>query len=249
MPAQKKAAETAHSIPRSNDAPVIIGYARTSTVDQNLTLQTAALAGIGAVHTFTDRLSGGYRKRPGLEGALAALRPGDTLAVWKLDRLGRDLAHLVLTIDELQRRGIRFRSITEAIDSMTPHGRLLLGIFGTLAEYERALTSERIIAGIAARRNAGSTIGRPRRMSADRIAAARALRETGKTWRQIATILGIARSTVLVALQHEDLANGEPVRPRWRPRKIEVQPADWAATAAADTLFPAPSGLVRASAK
>ena len=222
MGTKKPKVLAAVAAPEFPAGPQVLGYARTSTVDQNLDLQTNALRDLGAVRIFTDQVSGSSRKRPGLDAALAALRPGDSLAVWKLDRLGRDSAHVILTVDELRQRGIRLRSITEAIDSETPHGRLLLGIFATLAEYERSLIRERIIAGIAARRKAGSAIGRPRRMSADRIAAARALRETGKTWRQIASILGIARSTILDALQHEDLVNGEPVRPRWRPRKSET---------------------------
>src|SRR4051794_26929572 len=126
---------------------MLIGYARVSTTDQNLDLQTDALQAAGCERLFSDTLSGARVERPGLTTALAACRPGDTLVVWKLDRLGRSLAHLVETVRELGARGVGFRSLQEQLDTTTSGGKLIFHIFASLVECERDLIRERTTAG------------------------------------------------------------------------------------------------------
>jgi DNA invertase Pin-like site-specific DNA recombinase len=131
--------------------PARIGYARVSTTDQTLNLQRDAFKAVGCAKSFTDRgLSGSLASRPGLDRALAALRPGDTLIVWKLDRRGRSLAHLVQTIAALSESGINLRSLSDPIDTQSPGGRLVLHIMGAIAEFEGALVVERTRAGLEA---------------------------------------------------------------------------------------------------
>ncbi len=139
-----------------------IGYARISTGDQTLDLQQDALTKAGCDRVFTDTASGAKADRPGLARALELLRPGDALVVWRLDRLGRSLQHLIQTLIELDGRGIGFKSLTESIDTTTPGGRLIFHIFGALAEFERELIRERTNAGLAAARARGRKGGRPR---------------------------------------------------------------------------------------
>lgn len=139
----------------------LIGYARVSTDEQNPALQFDALTGAGCHRIFSDNASGAIVCRPALEDALAALKPGDTLVTWKLDRLGRSLSHLIGLVSLLEGRGVAFRSLSEAIDTTTASGRLLFHVMGALAEFERALISERTRAGMAAARARGSLIGRP----------------------------------------------------------------------------------------
>jgi DNA invertase Pin-like site-specific DNA recombinase len=138
---------------------MLIGYMRVSSADerQSVDLQRDALiaAGVDERHLHQDRASGARDDRPGLKACLADLRPGDLLVVWKLDRLGRSLSHLIRIIDELKGRGVAFRSLTEAIDTTTAHGAFLFNLFGSLAEYERALIKERVAAGLAAARRRG----------------------------------------------------------------------------------------------
>jgi DNA invertase Pin-like site-specific DNA recombinase len=123
---------------------MLIGYARVSTDDQNLELQLAALKGIGCDRIFQDAgVSGKVAKRPGLGKALAALKRGDTLVVWRLDRLGRSLSHLIETIGMLEKRSVHFRSLTETIDTSSSGGRLVFHLMGAMAEFEHALISER----------------------------------------------------------------------------------------------------------
>lgn len=140
---------------------MLIGYARVSTDEQNPALQFDALTRAGCARIFTDSASGALLNRPELDKALARLKPGDTLVTWKLDRLGRSLAHLISLVAQLEARGIAFCSLSEAIDTGTPSGRLLFHVMGALAEFERALISERTRAGMAAARARGSVIGRP----------------------------------------------------------------------------------------
>ncbi len=121
---------------------MLIGYARVSTLDQTLALQQDALAAAGCGHIFTDTASGALTDRPGLAQALSHLRAGDTLVVWRLDRLGRSLAHLIDTIKDLQGRGIHFKSIQEQLDTTTSGGKLVFHVFGALAEFERDLIRE-----------------------------------------------------------------------------------------------------------
>ena len=139
-----------------------IGYARVSTTDQTLSLQRDALTAAHCSPIYTDTMSGTKDRRPGLEQALSHLRAGDTLVVWRLDRLGRSLKHLIDTIQDLEQRGVGFRSLTENIDTTTPGGKLIFHIFGSLAEFERALIVERTQAGLAAARARGRNGGRPR---------------------------------------------------------------------------------------
>ena len=141
---------------------MLVGYARVSTHDQTLALQQDALERAGCDRIFADTASGATAERSGLEDALAFARPGDTLVVWKLDRLGRSLPHLIETIARLQERGIGFRSLTEQLDTTTSGGKLVFHIFGALAEFERDLIREHTQAGLLAARAQGRRGGRPR---------------------------------------------------------------------------------------
>lgn len=142
---------------------MLIGYARVSTNEQNLDLQRDALlkAGVLSKDIYTDTSTGTKAQRPGLTSALSHLRSGDTLVVWRLDRLGRSLAHLIETVTTLKKQGIAFKSITEHIDTSTATGQLVFHIFGALAEFERNLINERTIAGLEAARVRGKKGGRP----------------------------------------------------------------------------------------
>jgi DNA invertase Pin-like site-specific DNA recombinase len=141
---------------------MLIGYARVSTTDQTLALQQDALTKAGCEKIFTDTASGSQVLRPGLAEALIFARSGDTLVVWRLDRLGRTLRHLIDTIKTLKERGIQFRSIQEQIDTSTSGGKLVFHLFGMLAEFERDLIRERTQAGLTAARARGRVGGRPR---------------------------------------------------------------------------------------
>jgi DNA invertase Pin-like site-specific DNA recombinase len=157
---------------------MLIGYARVSTDDQTLDLQRDALTKAGCGRLFTDTMSGATAARPGLTEALAFARPGDTLVVWRLDRLGRSLRHLIETVTELATRGVGFKSLNESIDTTNPGGKLIFHIFGALAEFERDLIRERTTAGLTAARARGRTGGRPKvKAFADpqKLAAARTL--------------------------------------------------------------------------
>jgi DNA invertase Pin-like site-specific DNA recombinase len=138
---------------------------RTSSTDQNLELQLDAFERAGCTKVFEDRISGAKAERPGLDQALDYLRPGDTLVVWRLDRLGRSLKHLVQVVSELEEQGVGFRSLEESIDTTTTGGRLVFHIFSALAEFERTLIRERTMAGLAAARARGRLGGRPRKLS------------------------------------------------------------------------------------
>jgi DNA invertase Pin-like site-specific DNA recombinase len=188
---------------RSSDAgeitskPMLIGYARVSTVDQNLALQRDALTEAGCTKIFTEQMSGAVTDRPVLHDALEFARSGDTLIVWKLDRLARSMKQLIETIENLRVRGIGFRSLTEALDTTTAQGRLVFHMFGALAEFERSLIRERTQAGLAAARRAGRTGGRPPKLTEDDLEAARALLanpDIGVT--QIAHRLGVSPATL-----------------------------------------------------
>lgn len=181
---------------------MLIGYARVSTGDQTLDLQTDALTAAGCDRIFTDTLSGAKSDRPGLEEALDYVRSGDTLVVWRLDRLGRSLQHLIETVTQLEQRGIGFRSLTESIDTTTSGGKLIFHVFGALAEFERDLIRERTNAGLAAARARGRVGGRPRKLTAKQIELARRMHADKQT--DVATIcqtLGISKSTLYRALK------------------------------------------------
>src|ERR671932_1025163 len=142
-----------------------IGYARVSTDEQNLDLQRDALKKAECKKIFEDQVSGTKDRRPGLEQALSHLRSGDTLVVWRLDRLGRSLRHLIDTVTDLQEKGVGFKSLTEAIDTRTSGGKLVFHIFGALAEFEREIIRERTKAGLTAARSRGKTGGRPKALT------------------------------------------------------------------------------------
>jgi DNA invertase Pin-like site-specific DNA recombinase len=173
-----------------------IGYARVSTIDQNLNLQKDALRAAGCERVFTDMVSGARAERPGLTAALEACRPGDTLVVWKLDRLGRSLSHLVETVRDLGAQGVGFTSLQEQLDTTTAGGKLIFHIFAALAEFERDLIRERTNAGLAAARARGRKGGRPKGVDQKKQQAALALKhEARHSVREICDIVGISRNT------------------------------------------------------
>ncbi len=180
---------------------MLFGYARVSTADQDLALQRDALTAAGCERIFTDTITGTSTERPGLTKALAALKAGDTLIVWKLDRLGRSLAHLVQLIAELGGRGIGFRSLSDPIDTASAGGRLVLHIMGALAEFERSLIVERTQAGLQAAKRRGRKLGRPTKLTAAQIVHARALLASGENGSTVARSFGVARSTLYEALK------------------------------------------------
>jgi DNA invertase Pin-like site-specific DNA recombinase len=154
---------------------MLIGYARVSTFDQTLALQRDGLQEAGCERIFTDTASGSRTDRPGLAEALDHLRPGDTLVVWRLDRLGRSLRHLIDTVSLLQERGIGFKSLQEQIDTTTSGGKLVFHVFGALAEFERDLIRERTQAGLTAARARGRLGGRPKALDSKKVQIAQAL--------------------------------------------------------------------------
>ena len=176
----------------------LLGYARVSTADQQPQLQVDALERAGCYRVFTETASGARSDRPVLEQVLDQLRLGDTLVVWKLDRLGRSLRHLVDTVTELAERGIGFRSLQEAIDTTTtPGGKLVFHVFAALAEFERDLIRERTAAGLAAARARGRRGGRPSVMTAHKARVAQEMYRSGQcTVATIATTLGVSRASI-----------------------------------------------------
>ena len=185
----------------SDNAGMKLGYARVSTDDQNPALQLDALKAAGCERIYTDKGQGGAkRSRPQLNKCLAALKPGDVLTVWKLDRLGRSLSHLVAVLDDLGGRGVGFLSLTEAIDTSNAAGRLLGHVFGALAEFERALLVERTRAGIKAAKRRGVRLGRKPALSPEQVKHARKLVEAGDSPADVARLLGVARSTLYRSL-------------------------------------------------
>ena len=175
----------------------LLGYARVSTTDQHPQLQVDALERAGCYRVFVETASGARPDRPVLEQVLDQLRPGDTLVVWKLDRLGRSLRHLVDTVTGLADRRIGFRSLQEAIDTTTPGGKLVFHVFAALAEFERDLIRERTSAGLAAARARGRQGGRPSVMTADKLKVARDMHGSGQyTMTAIATTLGVSRASI-----------------------------------------------------
>jgi DNA invertase Pin-like site-specific DNA recombinase len=156
---------------------MLIGYARVSTHDQTLNLQRDALEKAGRNKIFTDTASGPKTVRKGLEKALNYVRKGDILVVWRLDRLGRSLPHLISTMTDLEERGIGFKSLTENIDTTTSGGKLIFHIFGALAEFERNLIQERTQAGLTAARTRAKTGGRPKTLTGKQLSIAQELYE------------------------------------------------------------------------
>src|SRR5438045_6427151 len=177
-----------------------VGYARVSTTDQTLDLQQDALEKIGCSKIFTDTASGAKAERPGLTDALAYVRAGDTLVVWRLDRLGRSLKHLIETITTLNYRKIGFKSIQENIDTSTSGGKLIFHMFGALAEFERDIIRERTKAGLLAARARGRLGGRPKAQTLNtpkKVALAQSLYgNNANTIDDICKTLHISRSTL-----------------------------------------------------
>jgi DNA invertase Pin-like site-specific DNA recombinase len=177
-------------------ALMLIGYARVSTLDQNLDLQLDALWSAGCERTFSDRTTGARVDRPGLREALTFVREGDLIVVWKLDRLSRSLSHLVETVQQLERRGIGFRSLTESLDTSNSGGKAIFPLFAAIASVERTLIRERTRAGLAAARQRGRIGGRPKLMTAEKLAAAVKLLSAGTPPREVATILNVSIPTL-----------------------------------------------------
>jgi DNA invertase Pin-like site-specific DNA recombinase len=180
-----------------------IGYARVSTADQDPALQLDALAKVGCLQVFQDMASGAKTDRPGLAEALAFARAGDVVVVWKLDRLGRSLPHLIETVNELEGRGVGFRSLTEAIDTTTAGGRLIFQIFGALGQFERDLIRERTRAGLVAAAARGRKGGRLPVITEDKLGRAKALIAQGLTVREAAARVKIGKTALYAALGAE----------------------------------------------
>ena len=184
---------------------MLVGYMRVSTSDerQSVDLQRDALlgAGVDERHLHQDRASGARDDRPGLKACMADMRAGDVLVVWKLDRLGRSLSHLIRIVEELKQRGVAFRSLTEAIDTTSAHGTFLFNLFGTLAEYERALITERVNAGLAAARRRGRKGGRPPSIDAEKIDQILAALEGGASKASVCRSFKVPRSTLIDMLK------------------------------------------------
>jgi DNA invertase Pin-like site-specific DNA recombinase len=178
-----------------------LGYARVSTLDQDPTLQLDALAAAGCAKVFEDRASGARADRPGLQKALDYVRDGDVLIVWKLDRLGRSLPHLIETVSALEKRGVGFRSLTEAIDTTTPGGRLVFHLFGALGQFERDLIRERTRAGLAAAATRGRKGGRKPVITAEKLKRAREIVGKGLTVREAAVRLKVGKTALYEALR------------------------------------------------
>ena len=181
---------------KSHNSGMKIGYARVSTLDQNPDLQHRALKRAGCRTIHEDRLSGRSQRRPGLDRALAQLAAGDVLIVWRLDRLGRDLPHLLATVKEIETRGAGFCTLTESIDTTSAGGTLIFHLMGALAQFERALIEERTRAGLAAVRKRGVQLGRKPALSERQVAHARQLIKLGSSPTEVARTLNVGRATL-----------------------------------------------------
>jgi DNA invertase Pin-like site-specific DNA recombinase len=194
-------------VPMSSDTPGAgyeFGYARVSTLAQDEALQRDALTAAGCDRIFVDKASGALEHRPALDVMLDQLRAGDTVVVWRLDRLGRSLRHLIETFSELENRGVAVRSLTESIDTATPGGKLVFHVFGALAEFERDLIRERTLAGLAAARARGRNGGRPTVWTEEKLATAAAMYASGDhDVAAIARVLGVSRASVYRGLLRE----------------------------------------------
>jgi DNA invertase Pin-like site-specific DNA recombinase len=170
---------------------------RVSTIAQTLDQQNAALAAGGVKKTFSDTMSGACDDRPGLAALMEYVREGDTVVVWKLDRLGRNTLHILETVKELTNRGVTLVSVTDGIDSSTPAGRMMIGVLGSLAEYERELVKERTALKRHASRANGTKFGRPKKVGdAEHIATAKRMKADGHSGKAIAKYLGVSRATL-----------------------------------------------------
>ena len=175
---------------------MLLGYARVSTQDQNLDLQIEALTQAGCKRIFEDKISGSRAERPGLAKALDMMREGDTLVVWKLDRLGRSVKQLVDLVGAMHKLGVQFKSLTDAIDTGTPSGRFFFHVMASLAEMERELIIERTRAGLDVARQLGRKGGRKRLMTDSKIVSANKLLVSGVPPRDVAKNLGVSLPTL-----------------------------------------------------
>ncbi|MBU2733106.1 recombinase family protein [Acidithiobacillus ferridurans] len=197
---------------------MLVGYMRVSsdTNRQTTDLQRDALlaAGVDARHLFEDRASGAKDDRPGLAKVLAFVQPGDVLVVWKLDRLGRSLSHLLTIVSTLRERHVAFRSLTEGMDTTTPSGELLFHVFGALAQYERALIRERVMAGLAAAKQRGRHGGRPPAITGEKLEMVIAALEGGMSKAAVCRNFAIKRTTLIETLARAGwpAARGMPQR-------------------------------------
>lgn len=191
-----------------------LGYARVSTDHQSLDQQHDVLNAAGVDRVFTDKISGTRDDRPGLAALLDYARDGDTVVVVALDRLGRSLAGIVRTVETLRERGVMLRSLREGIDYSSPVGRMVAGIFASLAEYERELIHERAAVARQAARARGKQTGRPRALSPDQVRIARRMRDAGEAVPTICTTLRVARSTLYRALSDVDQDTTEVITTR-----------------------------------
>ena len=179
----------------------MLGYARVSTAEQSADLQADELKAAGCWRVYVEHASGVLDRRPALEEVLDALRPGDTLVVWRLDRLGRSLRHLIDTVTALDEQQVGFRSLRESIDTTTAGGRLVLNLFGALAQFEREVIRDRTVAGLAAARARGRVGGRPSKLSPDQRREARRMYDAKDlTVEAIGQILGVSRTSIYRAL-------------------------------------------------
>ena len=184
---------------------MLIGYARVSTDDQNLDLQRDALKAVGCERTFEDMASGAKADRIGLAALMNVLRAGDTVVIWRLDRLGRSLKNLIELVERLETAKVGLRSLQENIDTSSSGGRLVFHVFGALAEFERNLIRERTQAGLAAARMRGRMGGRPKRLDPAKLALALRLHHEEKhTIKEICQMMGISKSTLYNYLAKAD---------------------------------------------
>ncbi|MBC8211164.1 MAG: recombinase family protein [Gammaproteobacteria bacterium] len=176
---------------------MIIGYARVSTVDQSLDMQIDALKKAGCERIYKDKASGRDFERSQLKECIKALREGDELVVWKLDRLGRSVKNLIETVQELNKNGVEFKSLTENLDTSSSGGKLVFNVFAALAEFERDLISERTKEGLEAARKRGRKGGRPKKLNAEKIKMAKKLLlDPDQTVKGVAEMLGVGRNTL-----------------------------------------------------
>lgn len=176
---------------------MLVGYARVSTQDQKPELQIDALKAAGCEEIFVEKASGAQRERPEMQAAIRHMRSGDTLVVWKLDRLARSVKQLIETVEALEAKGVGFRSLTEAIDTTTPGGKLIFHVFGALAEFERSIIRERTRAGLDAAKARGRKGGRPPKLKEKDLKAARAmLADKSITVEEVAKHLRVSPATL-----------------------------------------------------
>jgi DNA invertase Pin-like site-specific DNA recombinase len=183
----------------------VVGYARVSTVTQTLEQQTEQLSAAGAGKIFHDVMSGARDDRPGFDECLKYLREGDTLVVWRLDRLGRSMRHIINTVHDLTQRGVVVRSLHDGVDTSTATGRMIAGVLSALSEYERELVRERTLLKLEHARKLGRVGGRPLKLNADQAALARRMKANGETVATICRTLGVGRTTLYryLAESHE----------------------------------------------